>query len=169
MVGGLAIIGPDRQHESLRMFFTSDLDVGVALLRRDGFASIGSADPARGAMVVTVPLVFETPKRCLFVNLEGGLRSLAVLSTGDDTAPPLLTSATTPLPRTTNSTMIELPMKPGSVRNIASLRGKPFRLAIALEPGARLYAVWLSEAHEGKSGGWLGSGGPGYPRGLRDA
>lgn len=38
--GGLTISGDDKQHESLRLFFSSADRVGIATLRRDGFASV---------------------------------------------------------------------------------------------------------------------------------
>ena len=116
VVGGLAIVGKDRQHESLRLFYTSGSS-GVGILRRDGFASVGSLTPDRGAVLVTVPLIFQTQKERLFLNLIGGLRALAIVEPGGGAhsqgGPPLLSAE--PLPRSTNSTMVELAMKAGAV------------------------------------------------------
>ena len=50
VVGGLTIVGKDREHESLRMFYTSGSSNGVAILRRDGFASIGSSIPGQSTV-----------------------------------------------------------------------------------------------------------------------
>ena len=50
VVGGLTIVGKDREHESMRMFYTSGSSNGVAIMRRDGFASIGSSIPGRSAV-----------------------------------------------------------------------------------------------------------------------
>ena len=147
VAGGLAIVGPDRQHESLRMFLTS-ASPGVAILRRDGFCSASSSDPTLAATLTTVPLVFKTAKTSLFVNLDGGLAALTLLDAGDASrgSSPLMTG--TPLPSSTNSTMVEVELKAGTVSDLSALRGKPFRLAMTLEPRARLYSFWLSESSE---------------------
>ena len=164
--GGLTIVGPDRQHESLRVFICS-VSPGVAILRRDGFSSLGAADPRLATTITTVALVFKTAKTALFLNLDGGLAELAVLDAGGDAvSAPLLTG--TPLPRSTNSTMVEVELKAGAASGLSALRGKPFRLAITLEPRARLYSFWLSEGSDGHSGGYLGAGSTLYPHGLRD-
>ena len=192
--GGLIITGADRQHESLQLYFSSGMRVGIATLRRDGFASVGS--PARsspplssgeaeaeegeahlGARLLTVPLIFHTNKSLLFLNLRGGLSRLELLpgepSTAQASTPagpmPLLSmAAPAGFPSATDSTMLEVKLQPGSVQTLAELRGKRFRLSMDLEAGARLYAFWLSEGIAGQSGGWLGAGGAAYPGGLRD-
>ena len=91
--------------------------------------------------------MFKTAKTSLFVNLDGGLAALTLLDAGgsEDTAP-LMTG--TPLPSSTNSTMVEVELKAGTVSDLSALRGKPFRLAMTLEPRARLYSFWLSESSE---------------------
>ena len=168
VVGGLAIVGKDRQHESLRLFYTSESS-GVGILRRDGFASVGSLTPDRGAVLVTtVPLIFHTQKQRLFLNLIGGLSALTIVEpdSGAHSGPPLLSAE--PLPSSTNSTMIELKMRAGAVSSLGALRGKPFRISFELEPRAQLYSFWLSSTEGGQSGGWLGSGGASYPNGLQD-
>ena len=64
--------------------------------------------------------------------------------------------------------MVEVELKAGAASGLSALRGKPFRLAITLEPRARLYSFWLSEGSDGHSGGYLGAGSTLYPHGLRD-
>ena len=159
--GALAIVGPDKQHESLRMFFSSTRrslsNTGVAILRRDGFASIGSSPSQLGCQLLTVPLVFHTRKTALFVNVVGGVQRIDFLSSTG--APTPLLSMKSALPADTNSTMLEIPMQAGTVSSIAALRGQHFRLHFELAPRARLFSFWLSEDGRGHSSGWLGAGG----------
>lgn len=168
--GGIAIIGADKQHESLRMFFSSKQRVltngGIATLRRDGFASIGSDDPASSATVLTQPMIFHDNKSSFFLNIRGGVRRISI--DGENTARTLpFLSMEDSIPASTDNTMLEVSMKPGTLKNLAALRGQHFKLSIVLETEARLFAFWFSESSDGHSGGWLGSGGPLYP-GLRD-
>ena len=143
--------------------------MGIATLRRDGFASVGSPRETYGATLLTVPLSFHTSKTALFLNIRGGVSRIDVLS--DDVPgklPKLLLSMAAGIPSDTDSTMLEVKLRAGAVPNLVALRGTPFRLLIKLEAKARMYAFWLSEGSGGESGGWLGAGGPAYPRGLRD-
>ena len=170
VVGGLTIAGPDRQHETLRMFFTS-ASAGVATLRRDGFASIGS-NSTQPSRVVTTVLVFHSNKTHLFLNMQGGLRGLRILDGSADVAdvdvlPCLLTMAGQ-LDNDTDSTMLHVQMQPGVLPGVASLQGRPFRIFFDLGANARLYSFWFSSSAAGHSGGWLGAGGPRYARGLQD-
>lgn len=166
--GGLTISGDDKQHESLRLFFSSADRVGTATLRRDGFASVGSAKATLGAMLLTVPLMFnDINQSTLFLNVKGGVQSLLLIPSAGDGLPLLSMDPSPGLPAQTDSTMLPVALRPGTVPDLAALRGNPFRLSMVLEPGARLYAFWVSSAG-GHSGGWLGAGGPRYPRGLQD-
>ena len=166
--GGLIISGDDKQHELLRLFFSSGDRVGIATLRRDGFASVGSAKATLGAMILTVPLIFhDTNQTTLFLNVKGGVHRLQLIPSAGDGLPFLNMNPSPGIPPHTDSTMLPVALNPGTVPRLAALRGKPFRLSMVLEPGARLYAFWVSSA-AGHSGGWLGAGGPRYPRGLQD-
>lgn len=159
----------DKQHEQLRFYLSSGDRVGIATLRRDGFASVGSPEETRGATLLTVPLTFHTNKTALFLNIRGGgVSRVDVLAPTMASDPKLLLSMVEGIPSDTDSTMMEVKLRAGAVANLAALRGKPFRLSIKLGAKARLYAFWLSEGSGGQSGGWLGAGGPAYPGGLRD-
>ena len=135
---------------------------------RDGFASVGSAEKKLGATLRTVPLIFHTKQTALFLNVKGGVRSLQIFPGAGDGAALLSMAATPGIPSGTDSTMQAVTLQAGSVPDLAALQGKPFRLSIELEAGARLYAFWVSAGPGGQSGGWLGAGGASYPHGLHD-
>jgi len=124
--------------------------IGLASLRRDGFASM------EGTGTLTTRLV-EFSGRHLFVNAVGRLRIEALDGAGEV----LATSETIKVDSTKEK--IELPELAG----LAGLAGKPVRFRFHLEDGS-LYSFWVSKDPDGASGGYLGAGGPGYA-GLKDA
>ena len=120
--------------------------IGLASLRRDGFASMEGT-----GKLTTRPVRFSG--RHLFVNAVSRLR-VEVL---DEAGKVLATSETMAVDSTKQK--IELP-------DLAGLAGKPVRFRFHLEEGS-LYAFWVSQDPGGASGGYLGAGGPGYV-GLKD-
>lgn len=121
--------------------------VGIATLRRDGFASV---DGPGG--LTTRPLVFTG--RHLFVNFRGRLRAevldesgtvLAVSkeAAGDGTRDRLAWTGT------------------GGRHDLADLAGRPVRLRFTLPEGS-LYAFWVTPDAGGASNGYVGAGGPAY-------
>ena len=121
--------------------------IGLASLRRDGFASMEGT-----GMLTTRPVTFSGEH--LFVNAVGRLRVELL----DEAGKVLATSETIAIDSTKEK--IELP-------DLAGLVGKPVRFRFHLEDGS-LYSFWVSKDPDGASGGYLGAGGPGYA-GLKDA
>ncbi|MCB1203917.1 MAG: hypothetical protein KDN18_06635, partial [Verrucomicrobiae bacterium] len=120
--------------------------IGLATLRRDGFASMNGP-----GSLTTRPLRFSGQH--LFVNFDGELRVELL----DETGKVLGTSE--PVSGDSTRKAIQLPGMAGAV-------GKPVRFRFLLERGS-LYAFWVTRDPAGASGGYLGAGGPGYP-GVKD-
>lgn len=129
--------------------------VGLATLRRDGFASM-DAD-AGGGTLTTRPLVFTGSH--LFVNADVPQGTLRV-DLLDEASQVVATS--TPFHGNQTKQRIEWDRK----MDLAKHAGKPMRLRFHLSDG-RLYAFWITSDPGGASHGYLGAGGPGFP-GVRD-
>ena len=127
--------------------------MGIATLRRDGFASL---DAAQSGELLTRPVAFSG--KHLFVNatvpqgslqadvmdLDGNVIAETVSFTGD-------------------STLQSLPLKAGG--NLSPLAGQEVRFRFKLENGA-LYSFWVSRDESGRSDGYVAGGGPGYRGGT---
>jgi len=133
---------------------------GLAILRRDGFASL-DAGSAEG-IVTTRPLTF-TGKQ-LFVNVaaaKGELRA-ELLDAGGNPLPPFTRDNCEAM--TLDSTRAEVRWK--GVSDLSAHAGKPVRLRFHLRGGS-LYSFWISPDASGASHGYLAAGGPGHA-GTRD-
>ena len=120
--------------------------IGLATLRRDGFASMEGPGE-----LTTRPVRFSG--KHLFVNLDGELRVELLDATGT------VVAASGPVTGNSTKQRIEMP-------ELAGAAGKPVRFRFHLGRGS-LYAFWVTPDPEGASGGYLGAGGPGYG-GVRD-
>lgn len=130
--------------------------IGLAMLRRDGFASM-DAGTVEGTLT-TRPVVFKGSH--LFVNLdapEGTLR-VEVL---DETNKIIATSRAISGDKTKQRVDWE------KRTDLSSLSGKPVRFRFHLTRG-QLYAFWVTPDLNGTSNGYVGAGGPGFS-GVRDA
>ena len=119
---------------------------GLAVLRRDGFASMDAGD-AEGALT-TRPVRFDGKR--LFVNLQapkGELRVEAI----DDKGEVLARGG----PVTGDGTLVAVPGEFGK------LAGKAVRFRFRLKSGS-LYSFWMSPEEGGASRGYVGAGGPGF-------
>lgn len=133
----------------------ANASMGIARLRRDGFASM-DADAAGGTLT-TRPVVFSNGSR-LFVNADtqdGELR-VEVLDQNSNPIDGLTLKAC--LPVSENSTLREIRWADGA--NLQALRDQPVRFRFHVTNGS-LYAFWVSD-ERGASGGYLAGGGPGY-------
>ena len=120
--------------------------IGLATLRRDGFASMdGSGE------LTTRPVKFSG--KHLFANFIGELHVELLDEAGK------VVGASATVSGDSTKRKIELPGLEGAA-------GKPVRFRFHLEEGS-LYAFWVSADPAGASGGYLGAGGPGYA-GVRD-
>ncbi len=121
--------------------------IGLATLRRDGFASLNAG--ASLGTVTTRPVTFSG--KHLFVNAacpQGELRAeILDAATSQVLLPPFTAGSV-------DSTRLRL----GDVSAFAS---RPVRLRFTLRRGA-LYAFWVSRDATGRSDGYVAGGGPGF-------
>lgn len=128
---------------------------GLAILRRDGFASMRAGEA--GGELTTRPVRFSGDR--LFVNLAapaGELR-VAVLDEQGHAYPEFTHARCRPLRG--DSTLQPVTWEGGD--SLASLRGKPVRLRFRLRE-AELFSFWVSPDAGGASHGHVAAGGPGF-------
>lgn len=136
-----------------------DASMGLAILRRDGFASM---DGASDGKLVTRPIRFSG--KYLFINADASMGSVAaeVIDTrgrvikGFDLA--------NSIPVNTDGTKIALHWKHG--KDLAKLTGKQVSIRFHVS-NARLFSFWVSAEAGGTSHGYVAAGGPAF-RGPRD-
>lgn len=129
--------------------------IGLAMLRRDGFASM-DADSHPGVLT-TRPVSFKGEH--LFVNLNAPQGELRV-EVPDEAGQVAATSE----PVRGDSTKLRIPWK--NVASLSKLSGKPVRLRFHLTNG-QLYSFWVTPDANGASFGYLGGGGS-DANGVRD-
>jgi hypothetical protein len=128
---------------------------GVAMLRRDGFASM-DADAAEHELT-TRPLKFSGKN--LFVNLaapQGELRVEVLDQEGHVIAPFTKENCTV---ANGDKTLLKITWKDSS--DLSKLAGQPIRFRFHLKNGA-LYSFWVSPDESGASHGYVAAGGPGF-------
>ena len=129
--------------------------MGVAFLRRDGFASMDAGD--QPATLTTRPVIFTG--RCLFVNAaitNGTLRAEVLDESGTPIAPFTLTNS---IPFSSDSTIKSMGWTSGN--DLSALQNRPVRFRFVLSGGA-LYSFWVSKDETGRSDGYVAGGGPGF-------
>jgi hypothetical protein len=141
-------------------FWDGNANTGVAMLRRDGFASM-DADAVAGTLT-TRPLTFRG--KHLFVNaaVQGQLQVEVLDRQGAVIAPFSLENC---VPLTTDKTLVEVKFR--GVEDLAALVGKPVCLRFVLRSGA-LYSFWTSPDAQGASHGYVAAGGPGFAGAVDD-
>jgi hypothetical protein len=135
--------------------FADPGNVGLATLRRDGFASLDAG--ATGGTLLTRPVRFQG--RQMFVNVDcpqGELRVEIVDEAGKIIAP---FSAENCEPLRVDKSLQRVRWK--GAENLDAVRGKSVRFRFHLTNG-KLYAFWTSSDPAGASGGFVGAGGPGF-------
>ncbi len=131
--------------------------IGLATLRRDGFASM-DAD-AKGGTLTTRPVTFTG--KGLFVNVacpQGELRA-ELLDTEGKVIEPYTFSACTPV--SADKTLQRITWDGAS--DLSALAGRPVRFRFQLKSGS-LYAFWVSPSATGVSRGYLAAGSLGHSR-----
>jgi hypothetical protein len=131
--------------------------VGLAMLRRDGFASM-DADETAGTLM-TRTLRFSGNH--LFVNVaapKGELRVEVIDQPGERVF-------ATSKPVSIDSTRQRIEWSDGT--DLSRFAGKSVRFRFHLTQG-RIYAFWVTPDIQGTSNGYVGAGGPAF-RGVRDA
>ncbi len=140
-------------------FWDGSGGTGLAVLRRDGFASL-EAGPD-GGILLTRPVRFAG--RHLFVNLaapQGRLR-VAVLDENGVEIDGFGLADCVPL----DGDGTRLAVRWRGNADLGALAGRPVRFRFELFDGA-LYAFWVSRWNGGQSGGYVAAGGPGYAKGI---
>lgn len=128
--------------------------IGMASLRRDGFASM-EADSVAGTLT-TRPVIFSGKHLFINASVEGYLRA----EVRDlDQKPVLPFSLANSIPFTGDQTIEQMQWKGGD--DLSLLSGKPVRLHFELSNGS-FFAFWISKDGTGRSDGYVAAGGPGY-------
>lgn len=133
---------------------------GLAILRRDGFASLDAGiDPAseNAGTLTTRPLQFRG--RHLFVNADTASGELTVEALDANGKVISEFSRMNCRPIEANSTRQAVTWE--GVDDLSSLAGKPVRFRFHLKRG-RLYSFWVSDSPAGASKGYVSGGGPGF-------
>jgi hypothetical protein len=132
-------------------------NLGLAKLRRDGFACL--RDDGKGGSVTTEKLAFSGDR--LFINCVSpdGSVGVEILDSEGRTIEGF--SADDCIPLSVDSTRVRVEWKKSS---LADLQGKTIRLRFRLH-NAELYSFWITGNAEGRSGGYMAAGGPGFNQG----
>ena len=128
---------------------------GLALLRRDGFASLDAGDQT-GSMT-TRPITFKG--RHLLVNVdcpEGELKAEVLDRDGKAIEPFTLTNCKAV---SCDKTLAAVTWQ--GAADLSAFSGKPVRFRFHLKRGS-LYAFWASPDGSGASHGYVAAGGPGF-------
>lgn len=129
--------------------------IGMATLRRDGFASM-EAGRKKGTLL-TRPVKFSG--KHLFVNVDcpqGELR-VEVLDEQNRVLKQFTAKASKRI--RTDKTLYKVEWEKGD--DLSALAGKPVKFRFHLTNG-KLYSFWVSPDESGASHGYVGAGGPGY-------
>ena len=159
--GGCLVVGDElRFYASGRRgdapsFHDAGGSTGMAVLRRDGFASMDAG--ADVASLTTRPLRF-TGKR-LFVNVHAGQGELRaeLLDSNGNVIEPFSESVCMPIRQ--DSTGCEVRWE--GAEDLSALSGKVVKIRFHLRQGM-LYAFWVSPDSSGASHGYVAAGGPGF-------
>lgn len=139
----------------------SGASVGMAYLRRDGFASM-DAEEEPGELV-TRPVKFSGDQ--LFVNVDApeGQLLVEVLDVDGNVLEPF--SMENCIPVSTDRTLWAVNWF--ADEDLGSIAETPVRFRFRLENGS-LYSFWVSQDPSGASGGYVGAGGPGFTSSIDD-
>ncbi len=126
---------------------------GLALLRRDGFASMDAGE-SEGTLT-TRRLSFKG--KYLFVNVDAAAGELRVevLDLDRNPVPPYTRDNCMPIQKDTTLEQVRWQ----NAEDLAPVVGKPVRFRFHLRKG-RLFAFWVSPDHSGASHGYVAAGGP---------
>lgn len=127
--------------------------IGLASLRRDGFASMDATQ--QPGTLTTRPVRFSGQH--LFANLNGELRVEVLDATGIK----VLASS-----KPASGDQTKLRLEWNGLSDLSRLAGKSVRFRFHLDKG-QLFAFWVTPDEHGASNGYLGAGGPAFS-GVRD-
>lgn len=128
---------------------------GLAVLRRDGFASLDSR--GEEGSLLTRPVLFTG--RRLFVNADSGKGQLLaeILDQDGKVIEPF--SKANCVPISADKTQLQVRWK--GAADFSDLSGKPVRFRFTLHNGS-LFSFWVSPDASGASRGYVAAGGPGF-------
>jgi len=135
-------------------WWDTDAVTGLAMLRRDGFASMDAS--GKPGTLTTRPVTFKGKN--LFVNVdcpEGELK-VEILDENGEAFKNFALEKCTPI--SVDKTLVQVNW---NKKNLKRLAGKPVRFRFHLENGS-LYSFWVSPDKSGASQGFIGAGGPGF-------
>jgi hypothetical protein len=134
---------------------TGVCSTGLAVLRRDGFASLDAGDA--GGELTTRPVRFRG--KHLFVNADAGHGELRaeILDEHGKVIAPFARADCAPV--TADKALQAVAWKSG--HDLSALAGKPVKLRFSLR-GGKLYSFWISPEASGASHGYVAAGGPGF-------
>jgi len=128
---------------------------GLAMLRRDGFASMDAS--GKPGTLTTRPVTFKG--KHLFVNADcpRGELKVEVLDKDGKVIKPFTLKNCKPV--SSDKTLVKVNWRQN--KDLAALAHKPVRFRFHLRNGS-LYAFWVSPDKSGASHGYVGAGGPGF-------
>ena len=135
---------------------SGETSMGLAVLRRDGFASMDAG--AAAGTLTTRPVRFGG--RHLFVNVDSTAGELVVEALDPHGRVIEPYSRTNAVPIRVDNTLQEVRWR--GVTDLSALSGKPVKFRFHLRHG-RLYSFWVSPDRSGASNGYVGAGSPGVP------
>jgi hypothetical protein len=128
---------------------------GLAVLRRDGFASMDGGE-SEGSLT-TRPVRFTGSHLFVNVSAAGGELSVEILQENGAPIAPYTRNECVPIRADRTSERVRWK----SAADLAPLAGKPVRFRFFLRSG-QLYAFWVSASASGASNGFVAAGGPGF-------
>ena len=134
--------------------FADPGNVGLAILRRDGFASMDATDKA--GTLTTRPVRFKGSHLFANAKLRGALRAEVLGDNGKAIAPFTINNCE---PMKIDSTRSCISWKDGN--DLSALAGQTVRFRFQLTDG-EFYAFWVSPDKSGASNGYVAAGGPGF-------
>ena len=136
----------------------ANASTGIAILRRDGFASMDAGVKAEN--LCTRPVTFKG--KHLFVNVDAPEGELTVEIRDIDGRPIAPFTSASCLPVCADSTKYEIRWT--GADDLSAVSNRPVRLCFNLKNG-KLYSFWISDDLSGKSNGYVAAGGPGFDGG----
>lgn len=133
----------------------SGVSIGLATLRRDGFASMEAG--TRQGVLITRPVTFNGQHFFVNVDCPKGLLRVEILDENNKILNPF--SARKCCPLKVDKTLQSVQWKGTS--DLLSLKGKIVKFKFYLTNG-KLYSFWVSPDKTGASFGYVGAGGPGF-------
>jgi hypothetical protein len=153
--GGCLVVGDELRFycSGRKLKYRNTISTGLAVLRRDGFASLDADDD--GGTLTTRPLTFTGTH--LFVNAaaDGGDLRVELLDAAGRVLPGFDRDNCAPLDRDDTKQCVGW-----AGVNLADVRTRPVRLRFHLRKGS-LYSFWISDHPSGTSNGYLAAGSPG--------